>query len=623
MPFSSAAPPTRISSTTPLASSTSPTLPLLLTRPLHTEHRWQPRKNNMSVSLHSLADAALADASERPSGHSRSRSSFALPPIAALLNPITDSQSRVARSRPQTPTQQPLVKGWSPTTPSSQPRPSQAPAEQPVQAAPIQVPVEQAQVSFEYNVRRYKRGERPSQPPAQTTRRHTAPVVPTTATCRTDVSCNDTAQNRGPSSAKGKEYHPLQGVQLDKHHPELSIHGWHEDARRLLQPPRAFSPSYPQRGPSENAVQRSVSQGPYPSTPVESGVQVHVQHPRPCWPEPLPQLPYTYVPYHPYQQMPHHVPIIAEPQPRHRQRSYRFISQNEELANAARAGHLQASASQSCFGIEGPAKRQDQRKKVSASAPVSPRSKERPPLATAASSVPITPVSSHEQRSNRWTRHASPRNSYPIRPVSPAQSTLSNASTILPIDGEPGLDMSSATSSSGSEPFDGTDMDHEESDSDDDSDARDMGGKRKRALQKMTSPTDSTFSSPAKRLLDSSQQGSTPTSSTFQDCSPESLAKRQRTSRTGHLYGGAMGTDGKPVKRSQGRNKEKRREQNAVAQKKFRWKKKQLTEKMATDLESANATIKDLEQRLEDSQGLVNKLQSELHVSQKTAEGCA
>ncbi|TYJ55924.1 hypothetical protein B9479_003308 [Cryptococcus floricola] len=619
MPFSSAAPSTGISSTSPLATSTSSTLPLLLTRPLRTEHRWQPRKNNMSVSLHSLADAALADASERPASHSRSRSSYALPPIAALLNPVSDAQSSAARSRPQTPTRQPLVKGWSPTTPSSQPRPSQDSAEQPAQAVTSQVPGEQAQVSFKYNVRRYKRGEssRPSQTPAQTTRRHTAPVIPTTATCRTELSCNDPAQNHGPSSAKGREY-PLQGVQLDKHYPELSIHGWHEDARRLLQPPRAFSPSYVQRDPSENAVRRSVSQGSYPFTPVESSVQVRVQHPRPCWPEPLPQLPYTYVPYHPYQQLPRHVPIIAEPKPRPRQRSYRFISQNEELANAARAGPLQASASQSCFGIEGPARRQEERKKVSASAPVSPRSKEWPPLATGASSIPITPVSSHEQRSSRWTRHASPRNSYPLRPVSPAHTTMSNASTILPIDGEPGLDMSSTTSSSGSEPFDGTDMDHEESDSDDDSDARDMGGKRKRALQKMASPTGSTLSTPAKR-----QHGSTPSSSTYQACSPESLAKRQRTSRTGRFYDGAMGSDGRPVKRSQGRNKEKRREQNAVAQKKFRWKKKQLTEKMAIDLESANATIKDLEQRLEDSQGLVNKLQSGLHVSQKTAEGCA
>ncbi|OXH00443.1 hypothetical protein C370_07320 [Cryptococcus neoformans A1-35-8] len=393
MPFSSAAPPTRISSTTPLASSTSPTLPLLLTRPLHTEHRWQPRKNNMSVSLHSLADAALADASERPSGHSRSQ-------------------------------------------PSSQPRPSQAPAEQPVQAAPIQVPVEQAQVSFEYNVRRYKRGERPSQPPAQTTRRHTAPVVPTTATCRTDVSCNDTAQNRGPSSAKGKEYHPLQGVQLDKHHPELSIHGWHEDARRLLQPPRAFSPSYPQRGPSENAVQS----------------------------------------------------ILALVGPS------RFLS---SPTRTSRTTHINKCLTMS-------------------------------PSLPSRNHATVRGRTGSYRKTKSWTRHASPRNSYPIRPVSPAQSTLSNASTILPIDGEPGLDMSSATSSSGSEPFDGTDMDHEESDSDDDSDARDMGGKRKRALQKM-----------------------------------------------------------------------------------------------ATDLESANATIKDLEQRLEDSQGLVNKLQSELHVSQKTAEGCA
>ncbi|WVQ72745.1 hypothetical protein IAR50_002305 [Cryptococcus sp. DSM 104548] len=604
MPFSSS---TGISSTSPLATSTPSTLPLLLTRPLRAEHRWppetQPKRSTMSVSLHSLADAALADASERPPGHSRSRS-YALPPISALLNPDVDSQNAAPHSRPQTPTRQPLTKGWTqPSSDPSQAQPGVSTAFHPTfdsrlpnlkdQALASQVPVEQAPLPLEYNVRRYKRGEsvRPNQPPSQTTRRHTAPVIPTTTISHPTSSCSGQAKSH--SSRTKKEY-PLQNVQLDKHYPELSIHGWHEDARRLLQPPRAFSPSCDQR--EQSAVKRSASQASYPFTPTDAGTPLRVRHPRPCWPEPLPQLLYSYAPCHPYQPTPQHVPIIAEPRPRPRQKSYRFISQKEKLANAAKTAPMQVS--KSCFGIGNSAGRLEERKRVPASAPVSPRHQGRPLLATAVSSIPLTPVSSHDQ--NPYTRHASPR------PVSPARSTMSSASTILPIDGEPGLDLSSASSYSGSEPYSGTDMDHDESDSGGESDMQAMGGKPRRGSQKMISPN-SCSSTPAKRLLDSSQQGSTPSSSF--------TSKRQRTCNSSKSEG-MVGADGKPVKRLQGRNKEKRREQNAVAQKKFRWKKKQLTEKMATDLESAHATIKDLEQRLEDSQGLVSKLKSELHVSQ-------
>lgn len=52
--------------------------------------------------------------------------------------------------------------------------------------------------------------------------------------------------------------YPLQGLQLDKTYPEWSIHGWHEDAQRLLQPPRALTPSV-------YAKSRSISHGSYSS----------------------------------------------------------------------------------------------------------------------------------------------------------------------------------------------------------------------------------------------------------------------------------------------------------------------------------------------------------------------
>lgn len=47
----------------------------------------------------------------------------------------------------------------------------------------------------------------------------------------------------GRPSVNGWSLCPLQGLQLDKKRPEWSIHGWHEDAQRLLQPPQAMTPS--------------------------------------------------------------------------------------------------------------------------------------------------------------------------------------------------------------------------------------------------------------------------------------------------------------------------------------------------------------------------------------------
>ncbi|WWD02822.1 hypothetical protein V865_000864 [Kwoniella europaea PYCC6329] len=62
----------------------------------------------------------------------------------------------------------------------------------------------------------------------------------------------------------------------------------------------------------------------------------------------------------------------------------------------------------------------------------------------------------------------------------------------------------------------------------------------------------------------------------------------------------------------QRRNGERRREQNAVAQKKFRWKKKQMAAKMEADLESATALASSLQKQVAEKDQLVNKLKGEV-----------
>ncbi|WWC94030.1 hypothetical protein V866_000868 [Kwoniella sp. B9012] len=62
----------------------------------------------------------------------------------------------------------------------------------------------------------------------------------------------------------------------------------------------------------------------------------------------------------------------------------------------------------------------------------------------------------------------------------------------------------------------------------------------------------------------------------------------------------------------QRRNGERRREQNAVAQKKFRWKKKQMAAKMEADLETATALASSLQKQVAEKDHLVNKLRGEV-----------
>ncbi|KGB74588.2 hypothetical protein CNBG_0426 [Cryptococcus deuterogattii R265] len=107
-------------------------------------------------------------------------------------------------------------------------------------------------------------------------------------------------------------------------------------------------------------------------------------------------------------------------------------------------------------------------------------------------------------------------------------------------------------------------------------------------------------------------------------------------------------TGGKVRQKEQRRNRERRREQNAMAQKKFRWKKKQMAEKvcelrlilpildslveqqdtygticqMAADLESANATTLKLQKQLAERDSLLSDLQSELSLYKRKFDEC-
>lgn len=107
-------------------------------------------------------------------------------------------------------------------------------------------------------------------------------------------------------------------------------------------------------------------------------------------------------------------------------------------------------------------------------------------------------------------------------------------------------------------------------------------------------------------------------------------------------------TGGKVRQKEQRRNRERRREQNAMAQKKFRWKKKQMAEKvcelrlilpildslveqqdtygticqMAADLESANATTLKLQKQLAERDSLLSDLQSELSLYKRKFGEC-
>ncbi|WVW83743.1 hypothetical protein I302_105764 [Kwoniella bestiolae CBS 10118] len=71
-------------------------------------------------------------------------------------------------------------------------------------------------------------------------------------------------------------------------------------------------------------------------------------------------------------------------------------------------------------------------------------------------------------------------------------------------------------------------------------------------------------------------------------------------------------SNGSTIMNGQRRNGERRREQNAVAQKRFRWKKKQMAAKMEADLESATALASSLQKQVAEKDSLVNKLKGEV-----------
>ncbi|WVQ99286.1 hypothetical protein IAU59_006418 [Kwoniella sp. CBS 9459] len=83
---------------------------------------------------------------------------------------------------------------------------------------------------------------------------------------------------------------------------------------------------------------------------------------------------------------------------------------------------------------------------------------------------------------------------------------------------------------------------------------------------------------------------------------------------------GAGSRSGSTRQKGQRRNGERRREQNAVAQKKFRWKKKQIAAQMEADLGAANALAASLKKENEEKDRLVSKLRGELGTLKRKLE---
>lgn len=125
-------------------------------------------------------------------------------------------------------------------------------------------------------------------------------------------------------SVKGWSLYPLQGRQLDKRYPEWSIHGWHEDAQRLLQPRQAMTPS------NVYAKLRPISRGSYSSgSHFDKSSRAH---PPPGWGENLDNTSQTFA--SPSLQADTRHPLPLRPinsEAKLCERSYRLITYGTEL----------------------------------------------------------------------------------------------------------------------------------------------------------------------------------------------------------------------------------------------------------------------------------------------------
>ncbi|WWC89500.1 uncharacterized protein L201_004424 [Kwoniella dendrophila CBS 6074] len=140
---------------------------------------------------------------------------------------------------------------------------------------------------------------------------------------------------------------------------------------------------------------------------------------------------------------------------------------------------------------------------------------------------------------------------------------------------------------------------------------------RNRRNQTVSSVISSTTSLRARSSSPSSQdtemikqEPSSPTGSSPSHSDPFSKKLRTRNSR--RTIDRTTKSNANNGESGQRRNGERRREQNAVAQKKFRWKKKQIAAQMEADLESATALASSLKKEVAEKDHLVNKLKGEV-----------
>ncbi|WVF71608.1 hypothetical protein IAT40_006416 [Kwoniella sp. CBS 6097] len=291
------------------------------------------------MDLHSLADAALADAT------TTGRSPITLPPISTLISPIpstTDglgSGSHTAVHAPPsgsksgstiptpvsgssitfpsyTPvpagsafppldnaTDQPtIVAGWSPTCTQPQRQQSHLQHKQKqhrdVVASGSRVKTDALSSAGVASVTsRSKKGSKP--------RGH--PSVPTPSTSAVPLEYNVRPYNRVAPSAStsatgqrtrtqpsraARASHPLKHLKLDRTYPERSPQVWHEDAQRLLRPPRTLTPPSADRADPLN--KHSAAQSLIPPSNASREVGAKRFHPPIApWNElhPLPQMP--------------------------------------------------------------------------------------------------------------------------------------------------------------------------------------------------------------------------------------------------------------------------------------------------------------------------------------------
>lgn len=446
---------------------------------------------------------------------------------------------------------------------------------------------------LEYNVRRYTRADSSDRP----------------------------LSSPHPQTQLHRRY-PLQGLQLDKTYPEWSIHGWHEDAQRLLQPPRALTPSF-------YAKSRSISHGSYSSgSEFDKPSRPHAP---PGWRDTVHGTSKPYAP--PSHQVntlypPPHRPINSEAKPR--QRSYRFITHDTvpstKHENHARARALgpekQSSGPQTKGGGSSLGKNQS-----IASAPSSPPSCH--PIKGIVLSTSPTLVITHETHmenkcstSSTWsTDHPASRLNITTYRSNSHQSSQSPITPKAAFENE--LDSTSNSSSSSSEPSEFEDDGFELSDMSDrghersralvhggvgckENIGKDESGKHLSAKLCLTVPP--SYSTPSSSPIKSiGSDNTTPSSSNY---TPTSSTKRARiltsTSTSNPMSSSPWDAErengvleqctsnntlertssggGKVRQKEQRRNRERRREQNAVAQKKFRWKKKQMAEKVSSSV---------------------------------------